>query len=161
MSEGWQGLVIWTHPLNYRKSEAIVILDVELGIYPSSHSQYQCSVSSTLLRFYLAPSARFDEQQHMTSASYTPSFSFFVKASSADSITIKSDLPAPGPIDAQHDFFVVGDGIKHVKLEQNRYSAVLILVLLWDYFFVSPLHSNVLWISPLVDPNTLEQNGNC
>jgi len=60
----------------------------------------------------------------MTSASYTPSFSFLVKASSADSITIKSDLPAPGPTNAQHDFFVVGviDGIKHVKLEQNRYS---------------------------------------
>ena len=68
----------------------------------------------------------------MTSASYTPSFSFLVKASSVDSITVKSDLPAPGPIDTRHDFFVVGvvDGIKHVKLEQDRYSAVLILVLL-------------------------------
>ena len=28
-------------------------------------------------------------------------------------------------------------------------------------FFVSSLHSDVLWISPLVDPNTLEQNGSC
>ena len=77
-----------------------------------------------LLRFHSAPSARFNEQQHMTSASYTPSFSFFVKVSSVGSITIKLNLPAPGPIDTQHDFFVVGviDGIKHVKLEQDRYS---------------------------------------
>ena len=66
----------------------------------------------------------------MTSASYTPSFSFLVKTSSADSITIKSDLPAPGPIDTQHDFVVgVVDGIKHVKLEQNRYSKQLLVLL--------------------------------
>jgi len=73
----------------------------------------------------------------MTSASYTPSFSFLVKASSADSITIKSDLPAPGPTDAQHDFFVVGviDGIKHVKLEQNRYSKQCFFF--FFFFFIS------------------------
>ena len=84
----------------------------------------------------------------MTSASYTPSFSFLVKASSVGSITVKSDLPAPGPTDAQHDFFVVGviDGIKHVKLEQidTQSSVDTRSTLRLPSFFVSSLHSDVL-----------------